>query len=190
MESNDHLINWMNATSLPFSGEWVDHQWDAQCNWQAMRVRAGFRMQFRSYSLHQYYTELQLNGFVAISYIQRHLIHEFLIMSIEVKAKEVIMHAKSVNCELDHIPLFPLVATTLSLTATLAIPTMTPMATPTPTPTLQPTVEYVEYLSVLLPLTILLCGCIMCGIVCCCCYAQQIRLRRRMNNMQAMPGKP
>ena len=63
-----------------------------------MKVRPGLRMQSRSYSLHQYYTKLQLNGFVAIFYRQRHLINEFHIMSIEVKAKEVIMHAKSVNC--------------------------------------------------------------------------------------------
>ena len=89
-------------------------------------------MQSRSYSLHQYYAKLQLSGFVAIFYRQRHLINEFHIVSIEIKAKGVIMHAKSVNCEhtafmccslgsctcrmytckpvemhLNHIPLFP-----------------------------------------------------------------------------------
>ena len=34
----------------------------------------------------------------SISYRQRHLVNEFHIMSIEVKAKDEIMHAKSVNC--------------------------------------------------------------------------------------------
>ena len=52
----------------------------------------------QSTSPHQYCTKSQLNGFLAISYRQRHLLNEFHIMSIEAKTKGVIMHAKSVNC--------------------------------------------------------------------------------------------
>ena len=52
----------------------------------------------QSTSPHQHCTKSQLNGFLAISYRQRHLLNEFHIMSIEVKTNGVIMHAKSVNC--------------------------------------------------------------------------------------------
>ena len=80
---------------------------------------------------------------------------------------------------------FLLIATTLSLAASLATPTMTPMTTLTPMPTLQPMDAYVIYISVFVPVTILLCGCIVCGIVRCSCD-QQISCRRRMYYLQDM----
>ena len=91
-------------------------------------------------------------------------------------------HANQWNRILTIFLCFLLVATTLSQTATLATPTMTPMATPTPMPTLQPMDAYVIYISVFVPVTILLCGCIVCGIVRCSCD-QQISCRSRMYHL-------
>ena len=88
-------------------------------------------------------------------------------------------HANQWNRILTIFLCFLLVATTLSLAASLATPTMTPMATPTPMPRLQPMDAYVIYISVFVPVTILLCGCIVCGIVRCSCD-QQISCRSRM----------
>ena len=93
-------------------------------------------------------------------------------------------HANQWKCILTIFLCFLLVETTLSLTAALATPTMTPMAMPTPSPTLQPTDAYVIYLSVFVSVSVLLCGCIVCSIVCCCC-ALWIKYRRmRRNYMQ------